>query len=163
MAPAASRWAWPLIIYYDVTMQAYLYPILLHCEKDPKLLAFYQQHIDKWMEQRKKDENPLINFLYCYARNKKVEQKASVDFLINTPLDLVDWNIDHTKREDIKLVHTPVLDELEVNELQPPSIRATVRWDNNPWAAMSGNPGTEKEPVFWLYPYWMGRYLKIIQ
>ena len=153
--------AW--FIYYDVTMQAYLYPILLHCEKDPKLLAFYQQHIDKWMERRKKDENPLINFLYCYARNKKVEQQASVDFLINTPLDLVDWNIDHTKREDIKLVHTPVLDELEVNELQPPSIRATVRWDNNPWAAMSGNPGTEKEPVFWLYPYWMGRYLKIIQ
>jgi streptogramin lyase len=153
--------AW--FIYFDATMQAYLYPILLRCEKDPKLLAFYQDQMDIWMANRKNDKNPLINFLYCYARNKKVELKASIDFLIDTPLDLVDWNIDHTKREDIKLVHSPVLDDLEVNELPPASIRGTVRWDKNPWGAVSGSPVTEREPVFWLYPYWMGRYLKMIQ
>jgi len=153
--------AW--FIYYDVTMQAYLYPILLHCEKDPKLLSFYQQHIDKWMERRKNDKNPLINFLYCYARHRKVELDASLDFLIDAPLDLIDWNIDHTKREDVKLVHAPVLDELQIDELPPASIRSTVRWDKNPWAAISGSPETEREPVFWLYPYWMGRYLKMIQ
>jgi hypothetical protein len=153
--------AW--FIYYDVTMQAYLYPILLECEKDPKLIAFYQQHMDNWMEHRKKDKNPLINFLYCYARNKKVELQSSVDFLMDAPLDLVDWNIDHTKREDVKLVHSPVLDDLEVDQLPPANIRATVRWDRNPWGAVSGAPNTEREPVFWLYPYWMGRYLKMIQ
>jgi Two component regulator propeller len=153
--------AW--FIYYDVTMQAYLYPILLECEKDPKLIAFYQQHMDNWMDHRKNDKNPLINFLYCYARNKKVELQSSVDFLIDAPLDLVDWNIDHTKREDIKLVHTPVLDDLEVDQLPPASIRGTVRWDRNPWSAVGGSPSTEREPVFWLYPYWIGRYLKMIQ
>jgi hypothetical protein len=153
--------AW--FIYFDVTLQAYLYPILLHCEKDPKLLAFYQQHMDNWMEKRKADKNPQINFLYCYARHKRTELKSSVDFLIDTPLDLVDWNIDHTKREDVQLVHTPVMDELQVKELPDASIRATVRWDKNPWAAISGSPETEKEPVFWLYPYWLGRYLKMIQ
>ncbi|HVM86736.1 MAG TPA: two-component regulator propeller domain-containing protein [Puia sp.] len=152
--------AW--FIYFDVTLQAYLYPILLHCEKNPKLLAFYQQHMDKWMEKRKDDHNPLINFLYCYARNKKTGLQQSADFLVNTPLDLVDWNIDHTKREDVKIVHTPVLNEWQVNELPDASIRATVRWDNNPWRAISGSPETEKEPVFWLYPYWLGRYLKMI-
>jgi hypothetical protein len=153
--------AW--FIYFDATMQAYLYPILLRCEKDPKLLAFYQDQMDIWMAHRKNDKNPLINFLYCYARNKKVELKTSIEFLIDTPLDLVDWNIDHTKREDIKLVHSPVLDDLEVNELPPASIRGTVRWDKNPWGAVSGSPATEREPVFWLYPYWVGRYLKMIQ
>lgn len=153
--------AW--FIYFDVTLQAYLYPILLQCEKDPVLLAFYQHHMDNWMEHRKKDKNPLINFLYCYARNKKVELDASIDFLIDTPLDLVDWNIDHTKREDVKLAHAPVLDDLQVDELPPASIRGTVRWDKNPWGAVSGSPDTEREPVFWLYPYWMGRYLKMIQ
>ncbi|MEO5889929.1 MAG: hypothetical protein ABIQ31_06720 [Ferruginibacter sp.] len=150
-------------IYYDVTMQAYLYPILLHCEKDPRLLAFYRQHIDKWIARREGDKNPLINFLYSYARKTKTGLKASVDFLIDTPLDLVDWPIDHTKREDIQIVHRPVLDDLQVSELQPASIRHTVRWDNNPWNARGGNPATEKEPVFWLYPYWMGRYLKMIE
>lgn len=154
--------AW--FIYYDLSMQVYLFPILIHCEKDPKLRAFYESYMDKWMEHRKNDHNPQMNFLYCYARNKKVELNASVDFLMDTPLDLIEWSIDQTKREDVTLVHTPVLNELQVVELQPASIRATVRWDKNPWgASISGYPDTEREPVFWLYPYWLGRYLKMIQ
>ena len=153
--------AW--FIYYDVMMQSYLYPILIKCEKDPVLKAWYQQHMDHWMKKRKKDKNPQINFLYCYARDKKLELAASADFLTDTPLDLVNWNIDHTKREDIRLLHEPVLDELQVNELPPASIRTTVRWDKNPWAAVNGYPDMEREPVFWLLPYWMGRYLKMIQ
>jgi hypothetical protein len=153
--------AW--FVYYDVMMQAYLYPILIKCEKDPQLKAWYQQHMDNWMELRKNDKNPQINFLYCYARDKNIELAASVDFLTDTPLDLISWNIDHTKREDIRLVHEPVLDELQVNELPPASIRSAVRWDRNPWAAINGYPDTEREPVFWLLPYWMGRYLKMIQ
>ena len=32
--------AW--FIYYDVTMQAYLFPILMHCEKDPHYLQLIQ-------------------------------------------------------------------------------------------------------------------------
>lgn len=153
--------AW--FIYFDVTMQAYLYPILLHCEKDPQLLSFYRKHADAWMEKRKGDNSPLINFLYCYATGNKVELNASVDFLKNTPLDLIDWTIDHRNREDIKLIHQPVLDELQVDKLPEPAIRSTVRWDKNPWTAVNGYPDKEREPVFWLFPYWMGRYLKMIQ
>jgi hypothetical protein len=157
----AQNPAW--FIYFDVTMQAYLYPIFLHCEKDPKLLAFYKQHLDNWMEKRKADHNPLINFLYCYASGKKIELAASVGFLQDTPLDLIDWHIDHTRRADITLVTTPVLDEVQVNILPPAQIRQVVRWDKNPWTAKGGSPDMEREPVFWLFPYWMGRYLKMIQ
>ncbi|HEX5025763.1 MAG TPA: hypothetical protein VFV68_10845, partial [Agriterribacter sp.] len=150
-------------IYFDVVLQAYLYPILLHCEKDPELLAFYQNHMDNWMEKRKDDQCPLINFFYSYARNKRAELAPSINFLTDTPLDLVNWGVDHTKREDVQMVHVPVLDDLQVNELPPASIRATVRWDKNPWAAVTGQTATEREPVFWLLPYWMGRYLKMIE
>ncbi|MES1223281.1 MAG: regulator, partial [Bacteroidota bacterium] len=150
-------------IYYDVTMQSYLLPILLHCEKDPKLLAFYRKFTDKWMDKRRNDKNPLINFLYSYSRNKKEELNASVDFLIDTPLDLIDWTVDHTKREDVKIVRSPVLDDVQVAELPPASIRVAVRWDKNPWVATNGYPDMEREPVFWLLPYWMGRYLNMIR
>ncbi len=153
--------AW--FIYFDVILQAYVYPILLRCETDPKLLAFYRQHIDKWMEKRRNDKNPLINFLYSYATNKNTELASSVDFLQDTPLDLIDWTIDHTKREDVKIVRYPVLDEQQVDQLPPASIRSVVRWDKNPWAAINGYPNMEREPVFWLLPYWMGRYLKMIE
>ena len=63
--------AW--FIYFDVVLAAYQYPILLQCEKDPELLSFYRKHIDRWMEQRKGDQNPLINFIYSFSTNKKAE------------------------------------------------------------------------------------------
>jgi hypothetical protein len=153
--------AW--FIYFDVMLQAYVYPMLIKCEKDPKRLAFYQKHMDDWFEKRKGDHNPLINFIYCYARNKQVELQNSVDFLVDTPLDLIDWPIDHTKREDVKMVREPVLEDEQVNILQPPSLRMTVRWDKNPWTAKGGDPYREREPVFWQLPYWMGRYLGMIR
>lgn len=153
--------AW--FIYFDATLQAYLYPILLHCETDPKLQRFYREHLDQFMQRRAADQNPLINFLYDFARGQKQELRASVDFLKDTPLDLVDWPIDHTAREDVQLVQHPVLDEVQVSPLPPASIRQVVRWDKNPWTARGGNPSVEREPVFWLLPYWMGRYLELIR
>jgi hypothetical protein len=153
--------AW--FIYFDVVLQAYMYPILLTCEKDSALHNFYQQHMDEWMKKRRNDQNPLVNFFYCFARNKKEEIKASSDFLINTPLDLIDWTVDHTKREDVQIVRSPVLDDAQVSILPPPEIRYVVRWDKNPWAAVTGYPNMEREPVFWLLPYWMGRYLGMIR
>lgn len=153
--------AW--FIYYDVILAAYAYPILIKCEKDPELVNFYETHMDNWMNERKADHNPLINFIYCYSRNKTAELQSSVGLLTDTPLDLIDWSIDHAKREDVSAVHEPVLGDIQVNELQPASIRSTIRWDKNPWAISGGNHHLEREPVFWLLPYWMGRYLKMIK
>ena len=87
--------AW--FIYFDVVLAAYQYPILLKCEKDPELLSFYRKHIDRWMDQRKGDKNPLINFIYCFSTNNKVESESSVGLLKDTPLDLIDWTIDHSR------------------------------------------------------------------
>ncbi|MCF2503637.1 regulator [Dyadobacter sp. CY107] len=153
--------AW--FIYFDVVLQAYLYPIFLKCEQDPERLKFYKEHLNKWFEKRKADHNPLINFIYCYSSGEKAELDNSVDFLVDTPLDLIDWPIDHSKREDLKIVRTPVLEDQQVNALQPASLRMTVRWDKNPWTLAGGNPQVDREPVFWLLPYWMGRYMNMIK
>lgn len=152
--------AW--FIYFDTMLQAYCYPILLKCEKDPQRLAFYQSHMDTWFERRRNDHNPLINFIYNYSRGKTEELANSIDFFRDTPLDLIDWPIDHTRREDIRLVRQPVLEDIQVSELQPPSLRMAIRWDKNPWTAAGGDPHREREPVFWLLPYWMGRYVHMI-
>lgn len=150
-------------IYFDIPMAGYLFPILVKYEKDPKLKKFYEDLMDEWFENQKSGKNPMNNFIYCFARDKKVEVKNSIDFLIDTPLDLVDWRIDHTKREDICIVRKPILEDKQTSVLVPASMRSTVRWDKNPWAAVQGNPHSEREPVFWLFPYWMGRHLEIIK
>lgn len=152
--------AW--FIYFDMILQAYLYPILIHCEKDPGRQKFYQKHLDEWFTRRIADHNPLINFIYNECLDQKAELENSVGFLKDTPLDLIDWPIDHGKREDISIIRTPVLEDQQVSELQPANIRLTVRWDKNPWTLAGGNPEVEREPVFWLLPYWMGRYLGMI-
>jgi len=150
-------------IYFDIPMAAYIFPILVKCEDDPKLKKYYEDLMDQWFENQISGKNPLNNFIYCYARDKKVELKNSIDFLIDTPLDLVDWKIDHTLREDIRIVRAPILEEIQIDELPPASERAVVRWDKNPWSAIRGSSRMEREPVFWLFPYWMARYLEIIQ
>jgi hypothetical protein len=143
-------------------MEGYLFPILLKYETDPKLHQFYAQLIEEWMNGQKSGENLINNLTYALATGKKVNIPQTLDFLRDAPLDLVDWHIDHTLREDVLVVRSPILEEKQISELPPASMRATVRWDKNPWSAISGDPRQVREPVFWLWPYWMARYLKII-
>lgn len=150
-------------IYFDRTMEGYLFPILLKYEKDPEWKKFYEDLAEEWMEKQSSGENLINNLTYSLATGKKVNVDQTIEFLRDAPLDLVDWRIDHTLREDISLVREPILEEIQVSQLPPASIRATVRWDKNPWAAVQGNPSRVREPVFWLWPYWMARYLEIIQ
>jgi len=105
----------------------------------------------------------LMRELNCIDFIRHIIVDMTLDFLKDAPLDLVDWEIDHTIREDVHIVRSPVLEEIQISELPPASERATVRWDKNPWAAVQGNPSIEREPVFWLWPYWMCRYLGIIR
>ncbi|MBN7802895.1 regulator [Algoriphagus aestuariicola] len=150
-------------IYFDLTMEGYLFPILLKYEQDPEILKVYQELAEEWMGTQTEGENLINNLSYSLATGKKVNVSQTVAFLRETPLDLVDWPIDHSKREDVQLVHSPILEESQISQLPPPAIRATVRWDKNPWAAVQGNPSQVREPVFWLWPYWMARYLDMIE
>lgn len=149
-------------VYFDITMEAYLFPIFLKYEMDSTLHEFYSKLIDRWIAKQK-GENLIANLTYEIATGKRVNTAQTIEFLRKAPLDLVDWTIDNTKREDLRIVHSPVLEDTEVSVLLPPDERATVRWDKNPWEAISGNPSTVREPVFWLWPYWMSRYLGIIK
>jgi len=149
--------------YFDIYMSLYIYPPLLKYEKDPKLKKEYENHIDQWFRKHKKTKSPLLNFTYNYLRGGDDELKNSIFFLKDAPLDLVDWRIDNGKREDLKIVRKPILEVLQVDQLRPPSEYRTIRWDRNPYHAISGNPGQERDPVYWLLPYWMGRHLELIQ
>ena len=157
----AKNPAWQ--IYFDRTMEGYLFPILLKYEIDPKLHQFYAGLIDEWMKGQTSGENLINNLAYALATGKKVNIAQTIGFLRDAPLDLVDWHIDHTLREDVQIVRSPIMEEIQISELPPASERGTVRWDKNPWAATTGDPHQVREPVFWLWPYWMARYLEIIK
>jgi hypothetical protein len=76
---------------------------------------------------------------------------------------LVQWTVDSRKREDVRLVHEPMLDDVELDRILPPSERATSRSDSNLYSAVRGEDGmSESSGVVWLLPYWMGRYYGFI-
>ncbi len=150
-------------IYFDRTLEGYLFPILLKYEKDPKLRTFYLHLIEEWMANQPAGENLINNLTYAFATRKVVNVPQTIEFLRDTPLDLVDWPINHLLREDVHVVRSPILEEVQIAELPPASERATVRWDKNPWAAVQGDLTQVREPVFWLWPYWMARYQGIIK
>jgi len=149
--------------YFDIYLALYVYAPLLSYEKEPLLLKEYQQHFDQWFEKNRITCSPFVNFTYNWLAGGQDELDNSIFFLKDAPLDLVDWQIDNGRREDLQVLREPILEELQVDQLRPPSEYRTLRWDRNPYAAISGNPAQERDPVYWLLPYWMGRYLKLIE
>ena len=154
--------AW--ITHIDDELLALAYPCLLLHEDDPALLALYRESLDLWYSGIEKDASPYFNFTYAALTGQDANMETSIASLRDTPLDLVRWRMDNTAREDIEIVRYPELESLQTSRLLPPSERALFRWDNNPWNAVQGDGGhTESDGVFWLLPYWMGRYYDFIE
>ena len=149
--------------YFDIYLSLYIYPVLLKYEDDPQLKKEYRDHLDAWFQKHKETKSPFLNFTYNYLAGGQDELANSIFFLKDAPLDLVDWQFDNGRREDLQVVRKPILETLQVDELRPPSEYRTMRWDRNPYTAIDGNPALERDPVYWLLPYWMGRYLELIK
>ena len=72
---------------------------------------------------------------------------------------MISWRMDNSKREDLSLTRSPILEDIQTSQLVPPGERGIMRWDNNPWKAVQGDGGrTESDGVYWLLTYWMERY-----
>jgi len=150
--------AWRTHIDDNLLAQSYL--ILFDLEDDPQLRRLYRESIEWWYEQVKRDQSPFFDFVYAACTGQEpVQLEADIFFFRDTPLDLVRWTIDNTKREDVRIVRVPEAEQLQTSRLLPPSERGLMRWDRNPWKAIWGNGGhTERPGTSWLLPYWMGRY-----
>jgi hypothetical protein len=145
--------------HIDDELLALAFPALLLYENDPELRNLYRQALDTWYSGVKNDQNPWFHFLYASLTGTPPEMTDSLMFLRDAPLDLIRWTVDNTRREDLKLVRAPEIAPWQTDRLPPPSERGVMRWDENPWRAVQGDGGhTESDGVFWLLPYWMGRY-----
>ena len=151
------------ITHIDDELLALAYPCLLLHEKDQELQKLYRESLDRWYSGIEADNSPYFNFTYGAFTGSDPNLKKSIDWLRDVPLDLVRWRVDNSKRLDVQLVRSPEFESLQTNRMLPPSERALFRWDKNPWYAIQGDGGhTESDGVFWLLPYWMGRYYGFI-
>lgn len=162
-APNRSEWS-----HIDDTIMAEIMPVLLQKETDSELRERYMEGFTWSYRMVENDQNPWFNFTYGMLGGENFQLTESVEFLRDQPLDLIQWQIDNSFREDIDLVRNPMQEPLQTSRMLPPSERGVMRWDKNPWAHISGDFShpegiLESSGVFWLLPYWMGRYCGFIE
>ena len=117
---------------------------------------------DHW-DIEKIEKNPLWNFIYASTGAKEFDLEGALWNLREWPLDLINWRVVNSHRKDLTYLE-PNFRNQQSKELLPPDERRLMRWNGNPFELDGGANGYwEAAGEAWLLPYWMGRYLNIIQ
>ena len=132
-----------------------VYPALFLYEKDPNLIKIYQQSLDWWYRGVRRDRMPLVDFVYALCTGKPAQLEETLFSLRDAPLDLINWRVDNSRREDVHLVHSETFESFQTDRWLPPSERG---WGHNPWDPVQGDGGySEKDANWWMLGYWLGR------
>jgi hypothetical protein len=150
--------------YIDDQLLALSYRGLLAYDRDSNRRVTYLKSVRRWFDVVRRDHSPLYAFVYAGACGGEFGANGCIDFLRDSPLDMIDWTVDNRGREDVRIVRRPVLEAVQVDRLLPPSERGLNKWDDNPYLAVQGSDGrSESTGVHWLLPYWLGRHYGIIK
>ncbi len=119
--------------------------------------------IDHWEAERPEREG-LWNIMTALTGTPNFDLNEAVWYLKEHPMDLIEWNIANSHREDIEQL-APNFRKQTTKEVLPPDERPVQRHNANMFTLdrNKGNGNGEKSAGdIWLLPYWMGRYLGVI-
>jgi hypothetical protein len=128
-----------------------------------ELRAQYAAAIRDHWEMEKVERCPLWNFVYSLTRANDFDSTGALWTLRRFPLDLIDWTVANSHRQDLTRLPDNFRHQQSV-ELLPPGERPIMRWNGNPFVLDGGNGGhVELAGDEFLLPYWMARYLRILE
>jgi hypothetical protein len=117
---------------------------------------------DHWRIERV-ERSPLWNFVYASTGATAFDLDEALWTLREWPLDLIRWNVKNSHRQDLTFLPRNFRNQ-QVAELLPPGERPVMRWNANPFVIDGGHGGhAELAGDEFLLPYWMGRYLRVIE
>jgi len=136
-----------------------LYPYSLSPDLKAKFLEAIKDH---WAIERP-EGNALWNFTYAMTGAKEFDLAPSVDFLKEYPLDMRNWAMHNSHRNDIERL-PPNFRGQTTRERLPLSEIPIYRHNGQFFTLDSGGDGSALVSAgdTWLLPYWMGRYLGVI-
>lgn len=139
------------------------YWVLWRYAFDEDLKNKYAKAIQDHWQIEKQERNPLWNFVYASTGAADFDVDGALWTLRGFPLDMVDWEVRNSHRQDI----TPLAKnfrEQQLRELLPPGERRMTRWNSHPFVLDGGSGGAiELCGDEFLLPYWMGRYQRVIE
>ena len=140
------------------------YPLFMY-ERDPALLEVYRHSLERSWQIERPERNPLWNFIYAVGSGAKAFDRAdSLRTLREIPMDQVQWSVSNAHRLDVPL--DPMNDRHERRQalvVLPYDELPMSKWNGNPYALEGGNQGrSEDDGAYFLLPYWMGRFHRLI-
>jgi hypothetical protein len=140
-----------------------VYPNLITHLVLPSLQQTALTSLRRWHETAAPDGIPFYDFVYNRYSGRQGPLDRAVETLRDWPLDMIEWTVDNSKREDVKFDLTPGLDEPRLTRILPRSEMGLCMWDQEPYKVVIGRDGQrEDRPNDWLLAYWMGRYYNLL-
>ncbi len=130
----------------------------------PELKEQYKKAIlDHWKAERPEKE-ALWNIFTAMVQPENFDLKESIWFLERHPIDLIGWQTQNSHRKDLEFLPANFRRQTTTRVL-PPSETRIARHNANRFTLDGGNEGMTAYSAgdIWLLPYWMGRYLQVIQ
>ena len=131
---------------------------------NPELKEKFKASIlDHW-KMEKPEKDALWNVITAITKPEDFGLSDAVWFLQEYPMDLIQWTIKNTHRKDIELLEQNFRRQT-TKQVLPPDELKIARHNGNRFVLDGGHDGTSENAAgdIWLLPYWMGRYLHIIQ
>ncbi len=140
------------------------YPLLRY-ERDAALSMVYRQSLERSWQIERPERNPLWNIIYAVGTgDREFDLAETLRTLQEIPMDLVEWNVSNRDRLDVPF--DPFLDrarEMQALVVLPYDELPIMKWNGNPYRVGGGNGGrTEDDGAYFLLPYWMGRYHRLL-
>lgn len=140
------------------------YPLLRY-ETDPKLIEVYKYSLERSWQIERPERNPLWNIIYAVATGAtEFDQAESLRTLQEIPMDTIQWTIRNSHRLDVPT--DPMSDRFKRRQaliVLPYDELPMSKWNGNPYNLDGGNGGrSEDDGAYFLLPYWMGRYHRLI-
>ncbi|SHJ07723.1 hypothetical protein SAMN05444280_110119 [Tangfeifania diversioriginum] len=118
--------------------------------------------IDHW-EHERPEKDGLWN-LFTGLVSNEFDLKEAIWYLQEYPMDLINWTVKNSHRKDIQ----PVSENFRrqtIEEVLPPDELPVRRHNANRFGLDAGGEGRSENSAgdIWLLPYWLGRYLEVIE
>jgi len=139
------------------------YWILYRYAFTDKLRDKYRETIRGHWEIERPEKNPLWDFIYADMGAEDFDLDASIWSLKEFPLDTISWTVRNSQRKDLQFLE-PNFRNQTTRHVLPPDERPMSKYNGNAFRLDGGGGGRrEFSGDIYLLPYWMGRYLGIIE
>lgn len=146
----------------DDEMAFLTYWVLYHYAFNKELQQQYRQVIIDHWQIEKPERNALWNVITLGTAGT-FDKGSTLWHLREFPMDLIRWDVKNSHRKDIVLLPPNFRNQL-TKDLLPPSETPIHRHNANAFELDGGEGGlTELAGDEYLLPYWMARYLKVIE